>query len=115
MNYRYELFWSPKDRQYYFRLKAGNSEPIFQSEGYVRKAGAENGIHVLRQRAQDLNNYLQHGTLLTHYWFTVLAANGEPLGRSETYPDKSPMLVGVYSVQRNAPIAPVLDLTALAA
>ena len=33
MSARYELFRSSQNAQYYFRLKAGNSETILQSEG----------------------------------------------------------------------------------
>ena len=37
-----------KDKQYYFRLRSGNSEIIAQSEGYKSKASAVKGIKAMR-------------------------------------------------------------------
>ena len=36
-----------KNKQYYFRLRAGNREIILQSEGYKRKASAMKGIRAI--------------------------------------------------------------------
>ena len=40
-NPKFEIFQSEKNKQHYFRLKAGNGEIILASEGYVSKQGAE--------------------------------------------------------------------------
>ncbi len=37
-NLRFEYWRSCKNRQWYWRIKAGNSEPVAQSEGYKSKA-----------------------------------------------------------------------------
>lgn len=37
--------------QYYFRFKAANGEKVAQSEGYVSKQGALNGIAVIKREA----------------------------------------------------------------
>jgi len=40
-----------RNGQYYFRLKADNGEIIAQSEGYTRKAAAQNGIESVKKNA----------------------------------------------------------------
>ncbi len=42
-----------EDNQFYFRLQAENGEPILASEGYVAKAGWENGIEAAKRVAPD--------------------------------------------------------------
>ena len=42
-----------QDGQFYFNLKASNGEIICQSEGYVSKQGAENGIASIKRNAAD--------------------------------------------------------------
>lgn len=41
------LFRSKKNRQWYFRLVAGNGKTVAQSEGYKRKANAVKGIYAV--------------------------------------------------------------------
>ena len=47
---KFELYQG-KDKQYRFRLKAGNGEIIATSEGYSSKSAAENGIASVQQNA----------------------------------------------------------------
>ena len=47
---KFTLFKGKND-QYYFNLKAANGEIICQSEGYVSKQGAENGIASVKENA----------------------------------------------------------------
>jgi uncharacterized protein YegP (UPF0339 family) len=42
-----------KDGQYYFDLRAKNGEIIAQSEGYVAKSGALNGIASVKENAPN--------------------------------------------------------------
>lgn len=42
-----------KKGEFRFVLKAGNGEIIAQSEGYVSKDGAKNGIESIRRNAPD--------------------------------------------------------------
>lgn len=42
-----------RDGQYYFHLKAANGEIIAQSQGYVRKSDAKNGIDSVKANAPD--------------------------------------------------------------
>lgn len=45
---KFEIF-KGSDNQWYFHLRAANGEIVLQSEGYVRKAGAQNGIKVIKR------------------------------------------------------------------
>ncbi len=47
---RFEIFRGV-DGYFYFRLKAANNEIIAQSEGYVAKQGARNGIAAVKRDA----------------------------------------------------------------
>lgn len=49
---KFELY-QDKAGQFRFRLKARNGKVIAVSEGYVTKAGCENGIESVRQNAPD--------------------------------------------------------------
>lgn len=44
---RFEYWKSMKNRQWYWRLRSGNNEPICQSEGYKTKAGPVKAFHAL--------------------------------------------------------------------
>jgi len=47
---KFEIF-KGKNGNFYFRLKSGNNEIIAQSEGYVSKQGAQNGIAAVKRDA----------------------------------------------------------------
>jgi uncharacterized protein YegP (UPF0339 family) len=49
---KFTLF-TGQDSHFYFNLKASNGEIICQSQGYVSKEGAENGIASVRRNAPD--------------------------------------------------------------
>lgn len=42
-----------KNGEYQFNLQAGNSEIILTSEGYIARAGCENGIASVRTNSQN--------------------------------------------------------------
>jgi uncharacterized protein YegP (UPF0339 family) len=56
---RFEYWKSVKNKQWYWRLKAGNNEPIAQSEGYKTMRGVLNAydaiFNVLKPVAVDIN------------------------------------------------------------
>ena len=45
------VIFTGRDGQYYWRLKAPNGEIIAQSEGYVSRQGAVNGIDACKRHA----------------------------------------------------------------
>lgn len=97
--------------KYRFNLKAGNGEIILSSETYESKQGAEKGIESVKTNAPNDSRYERKTASNRQPYFVLKAANGEPIGRSETYSSTSAMENGIESVKRNAPNASVEDLT----
>lgn len=97
--------------KYRFNLKAGNGEIILSSETYESKNGAEKGVESVKTNAPDDARYERKTASNGQPFFVLKAANGEPIGRSETYSSSSAMEGGIESVKRNAPTATVEDLT----
>ncbi|MEZ0540423.1 YegP family protein [Fibrella arboris] len=111
---KFEVFKSTVNGQFYFRLRAENSEPIFSSEGYLRKSDCLDGVTAVRKYATQEQYYNRLGQA-SNLYFTVEASNGEPLGRSEMYTASAAREVGIASVKANASVAPIVDLTTVAA
>ncbi len=100
------------DKQYWFRLKAGNGEIIGKSEGYPAKQSAQHGIESVRQNSQDDDNFSIFKGVNDQYYFHLKAKNGEViLSSSEGYVSEQGVKIGIDSVRRNAPDAQVKDLT----
>ncbi len=51
-NPKFEIY-KDKKGEFRFRLKAANGEPILVSEGYVSKAGCQNGIESVKKNADS--------------------------------------------------------------
>ena len=86
--------------KHYFHLKAGNGQIILQSQGYVAKAGAENGVESVKTNAIDLANYDLHEAKNGEWYFNLIAQNGQVIGTSETYVTKYNATRGMETVQR---------------
>jgi uncharacterized protein YegP (UPF0339 family) len=99
------------DKQFYFRLQAENGEPILTSEGYVAKAGCENGIESVRENAPLDDRYERNTSTNNKPYFVLKAANGEPIGKSEMYEAEASRENGIEAVKRVAPTASIEDLT----
>ncbi|KHN51043.1 YegP family protein [Pectobacterium fontis] len=110
MSAKFEIF-SGKNGQFYFRLKAGNGEPILASEGYISKAGAKNGIESVKENAPHDGRYDRVVAKDGSPYFTLKAANHQIIGRSEMYSSVQARDNGIESVKKNAPGAPTTDLT----
>ena|ERR1044071_4561211 len=107
---KYEIKKS-SNGQFFFNLKAGNGEIILTSEMYKAKSSAEGGIESVRKNAPTDSRYDSKTSTSGQPYFVLKAANGEPLGRSETYSSTSAMENGIESVKKNAPDAKIEDLT----
>lgn len=105
MSAKYRLFQG-RDSQWYFTLHAANGERILQSEGYVTKSGATNGIQSVRAHSPHDRFYERLGSG-SSLWFRLKASNGEIIGRGETYTTSPARETGIASVKVNGPIAPV--------
>lgn len=107
---KFEIF-NGRSGDFRFRLKAGNGEPILASEGYVSKAGCRNGIASVQTNCPYDSRYERKRSTNDQYYFVLKAANGEPIGRSETYMSNSGMETGIASVKANGTTTNIVDLT----
>ncbi len=108
---KFELY-KDKAGEFRFRLKAGNGETILASEGYKRRASANNGIESVRKNAASDARFERKETKSGGQMFNLKATNGQVIGTSETYSSASSRDNGIESVKKNAPGAKVVDLTA---
>ena len=97
----YYSYFIGKDGQYYFNLRAENDKIILQSEGYVTKQGALNGIKSVQNHCTNDSNYVRKLAVDGSRYFVLRAGNNEPIGRSEMYNSRQAMENGIDSVKRN--------------
>ena len=95
---RFEIFVG-KDDQFYFHMKAANGEIVLQSEGYVAKASADNGIASVRENGRDLDNFEILEASDGQFYFNLKAQNHQVIGTSELYVSKSNAEHGAETVQ----------------
>ena len=100
-----------KNGQFYFNLRAGNGEPILQSELYVTRASAEHGIESVKKNAPLDERYDRKENTKGEPMFTLKAGNHEVIGVSESYSSAAARDNGIESVKKNAPDATVQDNT----
>ena len=99
-----------------------NAETLVWSENYKSKASAQNCIDSLKKNAPDAAVFdLTKGEAGKGYRFEVVAskdgqtfvrfvaANGEPMVRSETYKSKSSALNCIKSLKERGPKADTVD------
>ncbi len=101
-----------KDGQFYFHLKAGNGEVILASEMYKAKPSAHNGIESVKKNSVVDGRYERKTSAKGQPYFVLKAGNHEVIGQSQMYHSESARDEGIRSVKRNAPGAPVDDLSA---
>ena len=77
--------YTGKNGKHYFRLKAGNGEPILQSQGYKAKADCKNGIESVRRNSQDEKRFEAKTSSNDKHYFVLKASNGQVIGTSEMY------------------------------
>ena len=97
---KFELFRG-KDKQYYFRLKAGNGESVISSEGYTTKKAALNGVAAVRKNCGSDTRYEVRAATNGRKYFILKAGNHQQIGRSQTYASTQSCAKGMASVKRN--------------
>lgn len=107
----FEIYQSPKNQQFYFRLKAKNHQTILASEGYETKASAKGGIKSVQKNAANETSFILKEAKDGRFYFTLDARNGEPIGSSQMYKSTRSRKRGIASVMTNAPTADVKDLS----
>jgi len=98
-----------KDGQDYFRLRAGNGETIFSSQGYKTRKSCLNGIESVRKNAQDAKRFVVRAAKDGREYFVLTASNGQEIGRSQMYKSSSGCRNGMKSVARNSADATVVE------
>ena len=111
VNPKFTIFKSSRNGEYYYRLKARNGETILNGEGYTSKQGCLTGIASVKSNAPFDSRYDRRRSVNDQYYFNLKATNGEIIGRSEMYVSRQGMENGIDAVKRDAPIAPIEDLT----
>ena len=109
-NPKFQIFLGA-DEQFYFRLFAVNGQIILGSEGYTSRDGCQNGIDSVKENAPLDERYLRKTTSSGGFYFTLTAANHQPIGNSETYTTEAARDNGIESVMKTAPDAGVEDTT----
>ena len=97
--------------QYMFNLKAGNHEVILTSERYTTKASAQDGIASVRQNSPIDERYQRKTATNGSPYFSLSAANGQSIGRSEMYSSTAARDAGIASVKTNGSSTVVKDNT----
>ena len=103
------IVYKGKDGQDYFRLRAGNGEVIFSSQGYKSRKSCMNGIESVRKNAQDPKRFEVRTAKDGREYFVLTATNGQEIGRSQMYKSSSGCRNGKKSVARNAADAAVVE------
>lgn len=98
--------------KFMFNLKADNGQVILTSQMYEAKASATQGIDSVRVNAPLDERYERLSSAKGDPYFTLKAANGQVIGRSQMYSSTPAMEGGIASVKKNGATAIVFDPTA---
>jgi uncharacterized protein len=91
---RFETFQG-KNGRFYFRLVAGNSQIVLQSQSYARRQNAQKGADAVLRHGADEQRFEHRVARNGQFYFVVKSTNGEIIGTSETYVTK-------YNAERGA-------------
>ena len=100
-----------KNGEFQFNLKASNGQVILSSQGYKTKASCLNGVESVKKNAQDEARFEKKVASNGKPFFNLLATNGQIIGSSQMYASDPTMEQGIASVMKNAPDAPVVEVT----
>jgi len=95
-----------------FNLKAANGEVILTSQMYKEKEGALEGIASVKTNVSQDARFERKTAKNGQPFFVLKAANGETIGKSETYSSNTAMEHGIESVRKNAASAKIEDVAA---
>ncbi len=108
---KFDVRRSSANNQFYYRFTASNGEPVQSGEGYTTKENCLKGIASVKANCQDARFKRTQTTGTSPYGFNQEAANGEIIGRGEKYTSSTGRENGIAVVIREAPTAPINDLT----
>lgn len=99
-------------KNFRFNLRAPNGQVILTSESYASKDGALKGIASVRKNAEKEKNFEVRAGKGSKPYFVLKASNKEVIGQSQKYAEVRNVPKGIASVQANAPVARIEDMTA---
>ena len=99
-----------KDGQFFFVLKAGNSQTVLQSERYKTMKSCQNGVESVRKNSQDPKRFVCNTAKDGRTYFVLKATNGQAVGRSQMYKSDSGCKNGMKSVATSSQEAEVVVL-----
>jgi hypothetical protein len=108
---KFDVRRSSANNQFYYRFSASNGEPVQSGEGYTTKENCLKGIASVKANCQDARFKRTQTAGTSPYGFNQEAANGEIIGRGEKYTGSTGRENGIAVVIREAPSAPINDLT----
>jgi uncharacterized protein len=94
---RFETF-TGEDKKVYFRLRANNGEIVLGSQAYTAKSSALNGIESVKSNGVNAARFQIVETVDGEYAIRLVAANGQIIGRGESYVSKSNASRGVDAI-----------------
>ena|ERR1035437_322706 len=95
--------------EYYFNLKADNSQIILTSQMYSSKSACNNGIESVRNNCPDDSRYERKESVNKKHYFVLKSSNGQIIGNSEMYESKAGMENGIESVKKNGKSTTVVE------
>ena len=98
-----------KNGEFQFNLKATNGQVILTSEGYTTKTACLNGIESVKKNAPVEARFEIKEAKNGKPFFNLKATNGQVIGSSQMYASERTMKMGIASVMKNAPEAPVVE------
>jgi uncharacterized protein len=103
---------SSRDFKWYFRLRDSNNEIILAStEGYNSKQGCLNGIDSVKKHSIHDVYYRKFIGNDSKFYFTLVASNGEPIGKSEGYNSIQSRDKGIENCKKEGPYGSSFELT----
>ena len=98
--------------KFMFNLKADNGQVVLTSQLYESKASALQGVDSVQANALLDERFERLTSTVDQPYFTLKAANGQVIGRSQMYASTQSMENGIASVKKNGPGGTTIDLTA---
>ena len=98
-----------KNGEFQFNLKASNGQVILTSEGYNTKTACLNGVESVKKNAAIEDRYEIKVAKNGKPFFNLKATNGQVIGASQMYATERTLKLGIASVAKNAPEAPVVE------
>lgn len=90
-----------KNGQFYFNLKAKNTETILSSQQYTTKTGCKRGIGSVQKNCRNKDGYDRKEAKNGKQYFVLKAMNHQVIGKSQMYSSGSGVTSGIKSVMSN--------------